>query len=107
MTTTLLKERHRVLMRYKKPNLDQGLSFPKLPYGEAKEFREKHHISLMDMERYTGINGKTILRIEDGYDVTKSISNLYFLAIERLMMLDLGYTLVYQNDETKECVKTF
>ena len=84
-------------MRYKKLNLDRVLTFPNIAYGEAKEFREDHRISLVDMERYTGISASTIQRIEEGYNVTSSISNLYFLAIERLMMLDRGYVPAYQK----------
>jgi len=81
----------------KKLNLSQVLYFPTIGYGEAKEFREEHGIKSSDLEYYTGINAKTILRIDKGYSVTPSIMNLYLLAIERLMMLEQGYVPTYSK----------
>ena len=84
-------------MSKKKLNLSRVLYFPTICYGEAKEFREEHSIRMCELERYTGINARTIQKIEAGYAATPAITNLYLLAIERLMMLDQGYVPTYSK----------
>ena len=84
-------------MYHRKLNIGQVLTFPNISYGEAKEFRLDHRIPLRDLEYYTGINKKTILKIEEGFTPSLSIMNLYLLSIERLMMLEKGYVPTYRK----------
>ena len=83
-------------------DLDQVLKFPEINYLEAKEFRQSHYISTVDIEKYTGINRRTIQNIDAGYEGNLSVMNLYFLTIERLMMLEKGYVPAYRKIGTNK-----
>ena len=83
-------------------DLDRALKFPEINYLEAKKFRQLHYISTIDIEKYTGINRRTIQNIDAGYEGNLSVMNLYFLAIERLMMLEKGYVPAYRKIGTNE-----
>ena len=84
-------------MMHRKLNLGRVLTFPNISYGEAKEFRLENRIPLSDLEYYTGINKRTISKIENGFAPSLAIMNLYLLSIERLMMLKQGYIPSYQK----------
>ena len=92
-------------MAYRKKldlDLNQVLTFPEIDYNEAKKFRQLHYISTIDIEKYTGINRRTVQNIDAGYEGNISTMKLYFLAIERLMMLDKGYVPAYRKIGTNE-----
>lgn len=78
-------------------DLRQALTFPEMNLQETQEFRRRHYISRPDLEKYTGINRETIKRIDRGYSVSTSVLTLYYLSMERLMMLEKGYIPAYRK----------